>query len=172
MTLTTAAEWRAKRNKGIEVYLPEFEDTVFIKPMDPAVFLKTGRIPDFLAKPIEDLIARTGSASIEIMPKDLTPEQVKEWLRFLDELMKEVFASPRVVDNPREGENEIGVDDISYYTKLYVYMLFGRPAHVLRSFRPKQIPDVATVDVAKNNGTHAVETVGDTTVGQSPVGDA
>ncbi len=170
MTTTTAQEWREKRNRGVEIKLPEFDDVVFIRPMDVGLFFKAGRIPDFLSKTVADLINRV-TGQVE-QPKDMTPEQTKEWLTWLDELVKWTFCSPKVVDNPREGEDEIGVDDIGLIDKLFIYSLFGQPAHVLRSFRRKQVADVATVDVAKNNGTRAEQVVGGAALGQSVPGDA
>lgn len=168
MTTTTVTEWREKR-KGVEFELPEYKDTVLIRPMDAGFFFKTGRIPDFLAKTVSDLINRA-SSQVEV-PKEFTPDQTKEWLVFLDELVKWTFVSPKVVDNP-QTDDEIGVDEISIVDKLYLYQFFGQPASVLRSFRPKWSTALATVDVAKNNGTHAVAVTGNTAVGDPATGDA
>lgn len=164
MAITTAAEMREKRAKGVEFLLPEYGDVVFIKPMDPGLFLKSGRLPNFLVPVMNDLINKT-SGSIDLIPKDLTPDQTKEWLEFLDNLAKEVIISPKVVDSPREGENEIGVDELSTHDKLRVYLMFGRPASLLRSFRQQQIADVAALDAAKNNGANAKQTLEGSTVG-------
>lgn len=164
MTISTAAEMRARRAKGVEFFLPEYEDVVFIKPMDAGLFLKTGRFPDFLAPIMTDLINKTGGV-IDLIPTNLTPDQTKQWLEFLDELAKEVIVSPRVVDNPREGENEIGVDELSTHDKLRIYLMFGRPANLLRSFREQQKADVATMDAAKNNGANPQQALEGTTVG-------
>lgn len=168
MTTTTAKEWREKR-KSIEFELPEYKDTVLIRPMDAGFFFKTGRIPDFLAKTVSDLINRI-STQVEI-PKELTPDETKQWLTFLDELAKWTIVSPKVVDDP-QADDEIGVDEITLVDKLYLYQFFGQPASILRSFRPKWSTALATVDAAKNNGTHAVETVGSPALGQPDTGDA
>ncbi len=168
MVTTTAAQWREKRQKGVELLLPDYGDVVFIRPMDAGLFFKAGRIPDFLNKTVSDLI--NGTERTVSQPKELTPEQTKEWLTWLDELVKWTFVSPEVVDDP--GDNQLGVDEVSLKDKLYVYSFFGQPAAFLRSFRQQQVASVATVDAAKNNGTHAVETVGSAALGKSDPGDA
>ncbi len=163
--ISTVEEMREKRAKGVEFLLPEYGDVVFIRPIDPGLFLKTGRIPDFLVQIVNDLINKTTS-TIDMIPKLSTPEETREWLKFLDELVKDVFISPRVVDNPREGENEIGVDEISSHDKLHVYLMFGRPASLLRSFRQQQIANVAVVDVKQGNGTGPKQAVEGSAVGE------
>lgn len=159
MTITTVAEWREKRQKGVELLLPDYGDVVFIRPMDAGLFFKAGRIPDFLSKTVSDLI--NGISRSVDQPKDLTPDQTKEWLTWLDELVKWTFVSPKVADQP--GDEWLGVDELTLRDKLYVYSFFGQPATFLRSFRDKQKTNVAVVDVTQNNGTHAVESVGSTT---------
>lgn len=163
MAITSVEEWRKKREKGIELLLPEYGDVVFIRPMDAGLFFKAGRIPDFLAQTVSDLINAV-ERNVK-RPEKLNAEQTKEWLTWLDELVKWTFISPEVTDEPQDGQ--LGVDEISLADKLYLYSLFGQPALFLRSFREKQTAPVAVVDVAKNNGTHAVEVAGGEALGES-----
>lgn len=150
MAWTTASERRAKREQGVEILFPEYEDWVSIRPMDEAFFLRHGMIPDFLAPAINKIIAE-GQGELPKVEKN------DEWLAWLDELVKFCFVHPKVVDNP-QGDDEISIDDVSYQDKCFLYSLFGQPANVLRRFRDKQKQLVAAVDVTKNNG-HLTEPV-------------
>ena len=109
MATTSAQEWREKREKGVELKLPDYGDVVFIRPMDAGLFFKAGRIPDFLSQTVSDLINAV-ERSVK-KPENLTPEQTKEWLTWLDDLVKWTFVSPEVVDDPED--DQLGVDEIS-----------------------------------------------------------
>lgn len=141
---STASEMRQRRSEGVEIVFPEYGDTIAIRPMDAAFFFRHGRIPDFLAPAVNELLAN-GNVTLP------TPEKNMEWLQFLDELVKFAFVDPKVVDNP-QGEHEISIDDVGYSDKVYLYRLFGYPADFLRRFRDGQKKSVATVDASKNNG--------------------
>lgn len=151
---TTSKEWREKRAKGIEITLPEYGDVVSIRPMDAGFFFLAGRIPDFLAPIISQILA--GKAWQMDVPETPTPEKQKEWLDWLDELVRYTFVSPKVVDNP-QADDEISIEEVSYSDKLFLYSWFGRPAQVLRRFRDAQTKPLAIVDAPKNDGENAVE---------------
>ena len=155
---TTASERRRVREQGIEITFPEYGDVVAIRPMDETFFFKHGMIPDFLAPTVNEMIG-TGQAKLP------TVEKNQEWLNWLDNLVKWAYISPKVVDEP-QGDDEISIEEVGYSDKVFLYGLFGRPANVLRSFRDAQRKSVAVVDVAKNNGHHAVEVAADSEVGQ------
>lgn len=152
-TPTTASEWRSRREQGIEITLPEYGDVVSIRPMDAGFFIKTGRVPDFLTSTVQDMI-NLATNSVKV-PTELSEEDMERWLTWLDELVKWVFVSPKVVDEPH-GEDEIGVNDIGLFDKLHIYRLFGQPAQVLRGFRRLPAKPVVSVDATENNGTQAV----------------
>jgi len=115
---TSASEWRKKREEGaIEITLPEYGDVVRIRPMDAAFFFRHGRIPDYLAPAINEMLA-TGTLKLP------SPENNIEWLKWLDELVQFSFVDPKVVDDPH-GEHEISIDDVGYSDKVYLYRLFG-----------------------------------------------
>lgn len=158
MTITSAQERHKKRDVGIEIRFPEYEDWVAIRPMDESFFFKHGMIPDFLAPFINEMIA-TGQAK---MP---TVEKNEEWLKFLDDLVRFAYVNPKVVDDP-QADNEISIDEVGYADKCFLYGLFGRPAHILRAFRDQQAKPVATVPDGKVNGRPAVEIVKNNAVGQ------
>jgi hypothetical protein len=158
MAVTSAAERRNKRDAGVEIQFPEYGDWVAIRPMDEAFFFKQGMIPDFLAPFINEMIA-TGQAK---MP---TIEKNEEWLKFLDSLVRFSFVNPKVVDDP-QADNEIGIDEVGYADKCFLYGLFGRPANILRAFRDQQTKPVAVVPPAKADGRPTVEVVKNNAVGQ------
>jgi len=147
MTTTTAKQMREKRAKGIEFVLPEYGDTVFIRPMDAAFFFKTGKVPDYLSATVNKMLIDGGSIS---EAKELTPEKVSEWITWLDDLIKWAVVSPKVVDVP-QADDEIGIDELGYSDKLAVYRWFGQPAQALIRFREQQVKSVAPVDAAKDH---------------------
>lgn len=150
--ITTVAEMRAKRARGIEFTLPEYGDVVWMRPMDAEFFYKSGRIPDFLASTVEDMIK--GSQYQMVVPENKTPDETTKWLAWLDELVKWTIISPKVVDDP-QADDEIGVDEIGYADKIAIYSWFGRPAQALRFFRDQQAKPVGFVDAPKDNGNLA-----------------
>lgn len=147
--MTKRDEWRERRNQGVELVLPEWGDMVRIRPMDATFFVKSGRIPDYLATTVDELI--NSSLNQVPVPPKITPDKTTEWLKWLDELVTYALVSPKVVSTP-QADDEITIDDIGYSDKLFIYRFFGQPAHVLRAFRETQNKLVAVVDVAKNNG--------------------
>ena len=161
MTTTTRREWLEARSKGIEITLPDYNDTVAIRPMDAMYFFKAGKVPDFLAGTVQKIL--NGEAAK--LPPFPTDEKTSEWLTWLDELVTYTFVSPKVVENPH-ADDEIGIDEISYTDKLFIYTLFARPAAFLREFHKQQIKSLSPVDAAKNNG-HLTEPV----VAGTPVGE-
>lgn len=155
---TTAKEWREKRNAGVPITLPEFGDEVRIKPMDAEFFFRSGSLPDFLAGVIHDMIGSKGYT----LPVPSEEQKTREWLDWLDNLMISTFVSPKVISGTPQNDDEISVDEIGYPDKLFIYAFFGRPAQVLRNFRPAPAKPVALVDAAKNNGAYAQQAPGDT----------
>lgn len=156
--ITTASERRKVREQGIEIQFPEYGDWVAVRPMDETFFFKHGLIPDFLLATINELIG-TGKAALP------APEKNEEWLNWLDDLVRYAFVDPKVVDAP-SGEHEIGIEDVSYADKVFLYFFFGRPANVLRGFRRQAEQPVATLDVTKNNGHKSEPIPADNAVGQ------
>lgn len=169
MPVTTTAEWRSKRDEGIELLLPEYDDVVRIRPMDPEFFFQSGKLPDFLTPVVQRLI--NGQDRDLPIPKDQEPEDLKNWLAWLNDLVTYALVYPKVVTNPGK-EGELAITEIGYADKLHIYAMFGLPARTLRSFREKQVQSVATVDVTENNGANAEQSAKDQSVGESPIGDA
>lgn len=164
MTTTSAGEWREKRKRGIEFELPQWGDTILIRPMDVDFFFKAGGIPDFIAATVRKII-NGEKYNMPYPPDDQTDEDTRKWLDWLDNLVGYALVSPKVVDDP-QGNDQISIDEIGYEDKLHIYQFFGRPAYILRDFRIPQANDVATVDAAKNNGAAAKQDARSQAVGQ------
>jgi len=163
--VTSVSEMRAKRAQGVELKLPDYDDVVRIKPMDATTFVKLGRIPDYLSETVRQLI--DGEATtVRVPPK----EDMDKFRLWLDDLVMDVMVEPKVVRTPLD-EDELGIDEISYSDKLYIYSWFGQPARVLRSFRTDQVKSLAIVGAAKTNGTIPQQAPGATAVVESPAGD-
>jgi hypothetical protein len=167
--MTTRKEWREKRDQGVEILLPEYGDVVRIRPMDATFFLRTGRIPDYLAQTVDELI--NNSLNQVPVPPKITSDKTVEWMKWLDELVTYAMVSPKVVSTP-QADDEISIDDIGYTDKLSIYRWFGQPAQVLRAFRAAQVKSVANVDVAKNNGHTPVTSAEDQVLVFPTAGDA
>ena len=146
MTTTTAKEMKQKRAVGIEFLLKDYDDVVFVKPIDAALWFMTGRVPDWLASTVQT--ALNGQAYQMPIPTELS---TRDWLVWLNSLVKETIVSPKVVDAP-QGTDEIGIDELSYNDKLAIYYLFGSPAERLRKFRLEQIKSLASVDAQQDIG--------------------
>lgn len=167
--MTRRDEWRAKREQGVPLVLPEYGDEVRIRPMDATFFLRTGRIPDYLAQTVDDLI--NNSLNQVPIPPKITSDKTAEWLKWLDDLVTYALVSPKVVSTP-QADDEIAIDDIGYTDKLFIYRFFGQPAQVLRTFRQTQSKSVEVVDVAKANGHSPIPSLAGGSLVVGDTGDA
>lgn len=152
---TSGKEWRKARTEGKLIWLMS-QKAVRVRPIEVDYFLRVGHIPDFLAPVVNELITG-GQAESELLPLEEL-EKKKEWFTFLDDLCCYAFVSPRVVDNP-EADDEISLDDIAYVDKYFIYVLFSRPARLLRQFRQPQTQPVAHVASPADNGHATIEAV-------------
>jgi hypothetical protein len=169
MTTTTASQWRAKREQGVELELPEYGDMVRIRPMDATFFFKTGRIPDYLSTVVDDLI--NNRIKQVPVPPIVDTEKTVEWLKWLDELVTYALVSPKVVATP-QTDDEITIEDIGYTDKLHIYRFFGQPAATLRFLRDQKSQSVAAVADPKRNGRPAEQTAEGAPVVVSDAGNA
>jgi len=152
MAITSAIEWRKPRVEGFEFVFASGQ-TAFIRPIQVDFFFRVGHIPEPL---VDVVLSALNNQSYRIeVPRAEQMVQMREWIAFLNELCHYAFVSPEVRleegDEPL-GDNEITVDDISYQSKLQLYMYFTRPAEFLARFRPQQISNVGAVDAATTNG--------------------
>lgn len=152
---TSGKEWRKARLEGKLVRLLS-GNVVRLRPIEVDYFLRVGHIPDFLAPLISELITG-GQAESELPPQEALEKQT-EWFTFLDDLCRYALVSPRVVDNP-EADDEISVDDIAYMDKYFIYLMFSRPARLLRQFRQPQTQPVAPMASPADNGHATIEAV-------------
>lgn len=167
---TNADLWREKRKTGFPLTLPEYGDKVFIRPMNADFFFKAGRIPDFLGQTVQDIL--NGKSWSMPTPPEQSLEDTQKFVLFLDDLVRYALVSPKVVDSPQDGADEISIDEIGYADKLHIYLFFGRPAQLLRDFRPEQAQPVAALDAPENNGANAKRAPRRAAVGQPGPGDA
>ena len=159
---TKAKDW--KKGYQVELELPESGNVVEVRPLDAAFFFKSGRIPDFLAPIVDDIITNKPYEMPNVVKNP--PEKMKEFLAWLDEIVMYAIVSPQVVSGTVQQEDQISVDDISYSDKLYIYSLFGRSAGVLRKFREQQSKPVVSLDAAKSERTAAKQVAERKSVGQ------
>lgn len=137
----TPAELKEIHTKGVELGLPSGLNA-FIRPVTTRDLLRTlGRIPDELTNLVHTLVNPVDpelTASILDSMNQLTPEVIEMQFEFLDAYCKIAFVSPKVVDNPQDGANEISPDWLSSEDKGFVLALINAPAIRLREFRQFQ----------------------------------
>ncbi len=165
---TSGKAWREARENGVEIKFPS-GFTASIRPIDVDFFVRVGRVPNVMAGMLADLL--DGKHVKMDKPPLEKLEDRRDWLDFLNELVKYAFISPRIVDDP-QADDEISIDDLAYGDKFIVYQLFAQPAEVLRRFRDAQSKFVAVVDDPKNNGAAAQQSARHSQVVEPVAGDA
>lgn len=159
---TNAKDW--KKGYYTDLDLPESGNTVTLQPLDAAFFFKSGRIPDFLAPIVDDILGNKQYQMPDVVKNP--PEKIREFLEWLDEIVAYAVVTPKVVKGTPQNDEEISVDDISYSDKLFIYGLFGRSAGVLRRFREQQAKPVVSMDAAKNKRSAAKQIAESGAVGE------
>lgn len=144
LTPTSGNTWR-KAREGITLTLPS-GNVAMIRPVGMDHYLKWGRIPNFVLPTILRAFDEPGEHEF---PRAESLEEKREWLKFLDDLARVSFISPRVVEGAAAEDDEINVDDIAYEDKRLLVEFLGRPAEVLASFRNFTLTSLESVP----NGT-------------------
>lgn len=162
MTTTKAKDW--KKGYQVELELPESGNVVEVRPLDAAFWFKSGRIPDFIAPIVDDIITNKSYEMPNVVKNP--PEKMQEFLTWLDEIVSYAIVNPQVVSGTPTQDEQISIDDISYSDKLFIYSLFGRAASVLRRFREQQAKPVVSLDAAKSDRAAAKQVAKHNAVGQ------
>lgn len=139
MTHNSGIEWRKARTEGIEFKFPSGM-VAYVKPVGVDLFLKLGRVPDFLTPALIEALEIGKSA----IPERKTLADELDWIKFVDSVTELAFVHPRVVAEPT-GEDEITLEDVEWGDKLALVELLGAPRRKLESFRPQPGGDVPGV---------------------------
>lgn len=142
----TAAEIKARRIEGVEVYLPSLGGLVLIRPVGFDYLVKLGRIPAALTGLA--LAILTGEETADQEP---TLEQADEIVDFLNLICIEALVKPRMVpEGQTPGDDEIGVWDLEIFDKQVIMQVLYRPLRDLAGFRPKPEKPVEPVPVEQD----------------------
>jgi hypothetical protein len=139
MTWNNGKEWRKAREDGIEFKFPSGM-VANIKPVGVDLFLKLGRVPDFLTPALIEALEIGKSA----IPQRKTLEDEQSWIEFVDSVAELAFVHPRIVKEP-SGEDEIALEDVEWGDKIALVELLGSPRRKLESFRSQPNSDVPSV---------------------------
>lgn len=162
---TSGKAWREAREEGLEITFPSGH-VARIRSITPAAFLRLGKMPDAMAKTIEDVLAgrlQANEAGEAQLFKLDTLEDFQEYFSFLEFYARHCFVSPRIVDTPQSDE-EITIDDLDQGDMEFLLQIIFLPAAALRAFRDEQARSLGVVqpgkrDVSKSKQHHVSEAV-------------
>lgn len=153
LIVTSPSQWK----QGEVVQLPSGCVARLKRPDVIDLIMDNGKVPDVLMP----LIFGNKGVKQGRQPNadEITPDMLEMLLPTLRKMVKACFVEPRVMDEP--DDNSIGVDDVAFADKLWVFQwAIGGQAQVAAGF-PKQS---ARNMVALPNGAHdepeAVKPVG------------
>lgn len=149
-------------NKTVVVTLPAAGLNVRIRAFDMTILTVLGRIPDGLTPIVSKVIEETlnGSNKASVLGEISKLDRIQRYQRSLEiaaMACQYAFVEPRIVDHPREGENEISIDMIHPNDRMYVYNFLGVPAHKLESFRDEQARNVSALYAESATGDGQAE---------------
>jgi hypothetical protein len=141
-----AQEWRKRRQVTKEITFPSGL-TAMVRPMDISALLRIDReMPDYVTSLLSEFV--NGNV--------IDSRNVEYWRGFYglcEELARAMFVSPRIVDEPRDDQDEISPKDIGENDLLWLFTnLVGKPIEQMSSFRQEQSKPVDTVEYAESDG--------------------
>lgn len=141
--------------EGIETVLPDSGETVRIRSINMAAFLRSGRIPDY-ATPV---VARMLEGKTDLTEKD----DLEKWTGFYevqDEICRHALVHPRVVDDPADadGKDTITLDMLTQTDKQMLSMVLQTPVRSLAKLFRRQARALELMDTSE---ALPGETVGD-----------
>lgn len=173
LTPTPANEWRnASGFDGIVLALPSGL-TAKIRPVGLDLYIKLGRIPNFVAPTIkaamDEPFDSDGNPITHNMPAPVSLQERKEWLEFLDDLARVQFVDPQVVtdDSKPLQANQIRANDISLQDKTFLLNYLGDPAKQLAFFRQWASASLEYLQALPANREDAIGIDGRESVGES-----
>lgn len=127
--ITSAKDWRKGREEGVVFHFPSGL-TARVKPVSVSTFIAVGHIPDILSSIVQKLIGQ--DAPMADMPLD----DMRKAMEVYDIFCKTCFLCPVIVDEVKNTETEITLEDISDTDKQTLFAFMGSPASALAAFRP------------------------------------
>lgn len=128
---TSAADFRRaakERTDGTVVELSSGNSLVIARPSVNNL-VKTGQLPSELA-----------NAAIKVQSGGgvINDHDMKKYVEYNERIVKLSVKSPAIVDNPREGENEISIDDLSDDERNEILLYVNGGLEALSKFRSER----------------------------------
>lgn len=140
--ITSGAAWRKPWEEGELVQFPESGNVARLRPVGLVDLWQLGKIPDHLTAIVVELL------TAQQLSPERAIEKAAENLKGITDLYvivcRAAFISPKVVDDPA-GDDEIAFHHIIQADREFLLAWCNAPQAALRSFRPKQALDVATL---------------------------
>ena len=109
------------------------------------ILLRTGLVPDYLTDSIVKASVGLGGE----LPAPATPDEMRQRRTFLEDIAKQMFVSPKIVDLPAEGkelgDDEITIDDVPDVDLVYLVPMVGTPTAWLDRFSYGQAANLASL---------------------------
>lgn len=162
--MTSGKEWRERRAEGVEVELPSgFKPR--LRALGFRTALMSGMVPDFMTSTVvKAAVGEQGQ-----LPLPDSEDQMEQKLKFLDDVARAMFVSPRIVEKPADAltDDEITIDDVDDTDKLYLLSLMGTPTALMQQFRREQIQAMADL-FARAGQPSVAESVSEAEAGTDP----
>jgi hypothetical protein len=129
---TSGAQWRNERREGFPITLPSGK-VARLGSVALDVLITSGRIPDVLTP----IAAKTLWSEMDADTIGDAVELASGTAELFDLVCKAAFLEPRVVDDP-QADDEIGVEDIEFHDKAFVFQVAIQGVSALRKFCERQ----------------------------------
>ncbi len=137
----------ARVTSGESIYLPASGVTVTLKPVSLTSLIRRGIVPSSLFGE-----AMLGYPELDSLKEASTPADLARMTSLLLDVenmryawLSEALVSPKLVDNPREGMDEISMDMLPDEDKEWLLQILQTPIKEWARFRTKLTPDVHAV---------------------------
>lgn len=153
LQITDAGTWRSKRKEGFVTRLPSGNTCRVRRTMDLMTLLRSGQIPNPLAKIVKESIKTAGDIS-KMDTSDLDEEAIEQMLVLMEDTAIKAIVEPPVkrppedLDDP-EGwqppEGCISTYDLTIEDKFFIFQVAQGGAADLGNFRTEQAAAMARV---------------------------
>lgn len=148
--VTSAAQWRTAKRKGVVIDLPSGNTAKVARTLDLTSLVKQGHIPNPLAGIVNKMIS-TGGA---LPPgEELSAEAVNQMIDLVNENVAKCMIEPKCVVPPKdaeegwepEDEDAISVEEMELSDRMFIFTFAQGAASDLQQFRGGPTAVVAPV---------------------------
>lgn len=130
-TPTSAAQFRSASKKRTEGELIELSSGNSLVIARPSInnLVKTGQLPSELAN---------AAIKVQSAGGGINDQDMKKYVEYNERIVKLSVKSPAIVDNPRDGENEISIEDLSDDERNEILLYVNGGLDALSKFRSQR----------------------------------